>query len=317
MKNKYLKWILIACALLLLGYGTGRLYYRITDGFTTGNIRSDLPYNHAWAIASKKGEEKEKLDAILSQSFQYIGKGCQSYVFLSADGNYVLKFVKYQRFTPQAWLDIFEAVPVINTIRLQKIEKKQKKLDMLFTSWKTAYENLSTETGLVYVHLNKTKEFGKSLLIFDKMGFKHQINLDETEFLVQKKAAMLCPSIDAYMKENHEQKAVALIDNLLALILFEYARGLADNDHALMQNTGVLEGKPIHIDVGQFVKNEEVKKSEVSKQELYSKTFKFRKWLEKRYPSLASHLEKRLIEVIGSDYYTLKPQVKNHAWSEN
>ena len=195
-----------------------------------------------------------------------------------------MKFVKYQRFRPQAWLDYFESIPLINRYRLGKIEKKQKKLDMLFTSWKVAYDHLKPETGLVYVHLNKSNDLQQALTIHDKMGFEHKLNMDDMEFLLQKRANMLCSTINNFMQNDQTAEAKELIDNLLNMILSEYSRGLADNDHALMQNTGAIGTMPVHIDVGQFVINPEISNPDVYKQELFSKTFKFRTWLAKHHP---------------------------------
>jgi hypothetical protein len=186
---------------------------------------------------------------------------------------------------------------------------------MLFESWKVAFEKLPEESGLIYVHLNKSQDLNKTIVIVDKMGFEHLVNMDQMEFLLQKKALMLCESIKQLMNHNDLNGAKQLLTDLLDMILSEYSRGLADNDHALMQNTGVFQGKPFHIDVGQFVYNEEVKKPEVYKQELFSKTFKFRKWLQKHYPELAEFLNEKLLKIIGEDFYILQPQVKNHAWS--
>ena len=59
------------------------------------------------------------------------------------------------------------------------------------------------------------------------------------------------------------------------MLVSEYRRGFADNDHATVQNTGVLDGRPIHIDVGQFVRNERVKEPRLFHQELFNKTWKF------------------------------------------
>lgn len=314
--TKYLKplfWILLLIAAI---YGAGRLYFRITDGFTVGNIKSELAYNPNWKTHSLSAQENAFIKNILSQKFTYLGKGCQSYVFLSEDGQYVLKFVKYQRFTPQRWLDYFAFLPFMDRYRLGKIEKKKKKLDMLFTSWKTAYDFLQPETGLIYVHLNKTPDIDQTLVIYDKMGFEHHLEMKNMEFLIQKKATMLCKAIDNLAAAQDIEGAKNLIDLLLSTILFEYERGFADNDHALMQNTGVLNGVPVHIDAGQFVRNEDVKRPEIYKQELFSKTFKFRKWLQKNHPELAVFLEDRLVAIIGEGFYAMKPQVKNHAWSE-
>lgn len=314
--KKFLKILVVAILLILTIYGIGRVYYAVTAGFTISNITSELPYNDKWTIKPLSVTEKDQLKQILSQNFRYLGKGCQSYVFASEDGNYVLKFVKYQRFRPQAWLDYFAGIPMINSYRLAKIEKKQKKLDMLFTSWKIAYEYLKKETGIIYVHFNKSNDLQQKLTIYDKMGLEHKLNIDEMEFLLQKRADMLCPTVTRLVQGGQIKEAKNLIDSLLQMILSEYNRGLADNDHALMQNTGVIDKNPVHIDVGQFVIKPEISNPDVYKQELFSKTFKFRKWLGKHHPEIGEYLNEKLLEIIGTKYHTLVPQLKNpHAWS--
>lgn len=314
--KKYFKIFLVISLLVFVIYSSGRLYYAITAGFTISNITSDFAYNEKWDMLSLSNLEKERVNQILAQKFSYLGKGCQSYVFLSEDGEYVLKFVKYQRFRPQAWLDYFQFIPIVNDYRLAKIEKKRKKLDMLFGSWKIAFENLKHETGLIYVHINKSKDLQQNLIIYDKLGIEYELNLDDMEFLLQKRANMLCSTMNHFIQRGQLGEAKELIDNLLSMILSEYSRGLADNDHALMQNTGAIGNMPVHIDVGQFVIKPEISNPAVYKQELFSKTFKFRMWLEKHSPELAAYLNKKLFEIIGPEFHTLVPQLKNpHVWS--
>lgn len=314
--KKYFKALFVLSLSILMIYGAGRLYYAVTAGFAVSNITSEFAYNEKWALAPLSLSEKTDLKTILSQNFHYLGKGCQSYVFGSEDGKYVLKFVKYQRFRPQAWLDYFASIPIINRYRLAKIEKKEKKLNMLFESWKVAYENLKEETGLVYVHLNKSEDLQISLTIYDKMGFEHKLEMDQMEFLLQKRADMLCPTVSRFVEAGETGKAKELIDNLIAMILSEYSRGLADNDHALMQNTGALDTTPVHIDVGQFVFKPEISNPSVYKQELFSKTYKFHHWLKRHHPELANYLNEKLVNIIGPEFHTLVPQLKNpHAWS--
>lgn len=314
--KKYLKRILYLSAICVLLYGTGRLYYFVTDGFTIGNITSELPYHPEWEITPLSADEKRELDTVLAQPFTYLGKGCQSYVFLSQDGNFVLKFVKYQRFTPQRWLDHFAFIPLVDSYRLKKINKKTMKLNMLFDSWKIAYEELRPETGLLYVHLNKTKDLQKQVVIYDKMGFKHILQMDQMEFLVQRKADMLCSTVNSLMAQGKKEESKQLILGIINLVLSEYSRGLADNDHALMQNTGVSNEHPVHIDVGSFVRNEAMKDPANYKIELFSKTFKFHRWLNKHHPELGAFLEEKLLTLIGPEIYTMEPRLKNHAWSE-
>lgn len=274
-----------------------------------GNIESDTPYQKKWQTHTLAHEEKQQIAAILDQSFAYLGKGCQAYVFESADEQYVIKFFKHQRFRPQAWIDWLTFIPPVKDYQLQKAEEKKEKLDKVLTSWKIAFEELKAETGVVYVHLNKSDEWQKAVAIRDKLGLHHDVDIDQTEFLLQRKAVMLCPSIDQLVKEERGAEAELLLDRLLVMLLSEYSRGYADNDHALMQNTGVLDGFPVHIDIGQFIYNDVVKAPKVYKQELYDKTYKFHKWLQDRHPALADHLEARLVAIIGPDYFYSAPYV--------
>jgi len=292
--NKNVKRLIILLVAIAAIYGSGRLYYKVTAGFVESNIKYDLPYNPKWELTALDSEEQKELNRILSQDYHYLGKGCQSYVFNSQDDQYVIKFFKYQRFRPQAWLDYFAFIPAVDDYRLRKIEKKKCKLENVFSSWKLAYEDLKTETGVVFVQLNKREGSNPNFVIYDKMGLKHTLNLNELEFMVQKKAKMLCPSLLKCKEDGNFGEAQEIINKLFAMILSEYERGYADNDHALMQNTGVYEGKPIHIDVGQFVKNPIVTDAKVYQQELFNKTFKFRIWLKKHYPELAEFTEKKL-----------------------
>ena len=303
------KKLLLLIVIILLSYAGGRAYYAITGGFTIGNISSDFPYNPRWDTHPLSAEEKQEIKTALDQDFSYLGRGCQSYVFASADGKYVIKFFKYQRFRTQAWIDLFTFIPSVEKYQAAKKVEKEKKLEKVFVSWKIAYEHLKDETGIVYVHLNKSNDWNQSILIKDKMGLEHKINLGDKEFLLQHRAVMLCTAIDELMAEGNEKQAEQLIDRLLAMLLMEYNLGYADNDHALMQNTGVLNGFPIHIDVGQFIQNDSVKAPKVYKQEIYDKTYNFHLWLKEYYPQLAEHLKSKLVAIVGPDYFYTAPYV--------
>ncbi len=304
----YKKFILFTLAIAAI-YGVGRLYYRVTDGFLEENIHYSLPYDARWESPLLSSERKNEIEAILTQKFYYLGKGCQSYVFRSEDDKYVIKFFKYQRFKPQTLLNIFAFIPAVDTYRQQKQEIKKKKLDYLFSSWKMAYDELQPETGVVYVNLNKSEEWNHSLIVYDKVGLKHELQLNSLEFMIQKKAKMLCPELLELKKNQDFSTAKKLVDNLLGMLLSEYERGYADNDHALMQNTGVYDNKPIHIDVGQFVQNSIAKDPKVYQQELFNKMWKFRLWLGRHYPELADYTEQSLRKSIGPVFETLTPQL--------
>lgn len=163
---------------------------------------------------------------------------------------------------------------------------------------------------LVAVHLNKSKHLQKQVIIYDKIGRKHLVDLDQMEFCIQRRARLICEALLEYKEKGRFNEAKMLIHHLMELILSEYSRGLADNDHALMQNTGVVQGKPVHIDIGQFVFNEDVKKPEVFYQELFTKTYKFKLWLKDYYPELADYLEGELSQIIGPNYSLMQPKFR-------
>ncbi len=302
-------WLFFACAIL---YGMSRLYYQSTGGFSIQNIQSDYTYDPSWETRPLKDSEKQLIDSILSQKFTYLGKGCQSYVFSSDDGDYVIKFFKYQRMRPPRWVEYFTFIPPVKNYYLKKVEKKRIKREGVYDSWRIAFDYLSDETGITYVHLNSTDDLQRLFSMVDKAGYEHQIWIDDYEFMIQKRAKMLCDEIDELMVEGYIDQAQEMLASLVDTILDEYHRGFADNDHALMQNTGVFKGKPIHIDVGQFVSEEIVKDPSFHMQELYTKTYKFRLWLREMYPELCDNFEEYLEEVIGEDFQTMQPLWRDH-----
>lgn len=312
MIKKYFKWLLILTVLCASFYGAGRLYYKVTGGFRMGNIVSGLIHDPLLETRKLTPNEKRNVDELLSQKFTYLGKGCQSYVFLSEDGKHVLKFFKYQRFRLQPWVNFFAFIPAVGEYRQKKLEKKNNKLQGFYRSWKIAFNDLQPETGLVYVHLNKSDNLHKTIVFYDKMGFERTVEADKVEFLLQRKAKMLCPYIKDIMESGNTKEAKALLSKIIALVLWENQRGFGDNDHALMQNTGVLDGYPIHIDVGQFIQDDRYKDPQVARQELFSKTYKFLRWLKKHYPDLGQYFEVELRAVIGDQYDHLKPFFKRH-----
>lgn len=308
--TKFLKITFIFCCAAALIFGLGRLYFALTDGFMEKNVLSARSYDPRWDIDPLNPEEAEQVKQILDQKFTYLGKGCQSYVFMSADQRYVIKFFKYQRFRPQLWLHYLTFLPGMEVYLQKKIDFKQQKLERLYQSWKLAYDHLKKETGIVYVHLNKTHMLNTKTHFIDKLGLPHEFDMDSMEFLIQKTVKMICPAINELMQQKEEKKVKQLLVSLVDMILSEYHRGLADKDHALMQNTGFDQAwNPIHVDVGLFASDEKVKNPPIYKHELFSKTYKFRIWLKKKHPEIERFLTQHLLTLIGPEMRTMIPKL--------
>jgi hypothetical protein len=307
--QKFARTLINLMLIAMLLYAGGRLYFQLTGGFSTENI-TGMPDTGAFSVQSIDGEQQKQIAEILSQPFYYLGKGCQSYVFESKDHRYVIKFLKLQRFRPHWTLETVSFIPQMEKLREKKAIEKTDKLIDLLSSWKIAYEDIPEETGVIYMHLPHQSMPAQKLKIIDKAGITRELDSSSVAFLLQRKAEMLCPFIKRKMGEGNQLAAKKALSSLVSRLVDEYHRGFGDNDHALMQNTGVFDGSPVHIDVGQFTREERFKDPLVYREELFSKTYKFRIWLSKHYPELERHLYQELLSVIGPEIDQLKPKLK-------
>jgi hypothetical protein len=292
-------------------YAGKRIFYYFTDGFSPSHIVSDFPFRPDWETRPLSHSERDEVKQAFNQPYHYLGKGCQSYVFLSEDQRYVIKFFKYQNYCLKPWLVYLPSLPAIVKYRIQKQEQKQQVIDRFFTSWKLAFEHLKDETGLMYIHLNKTSHLNQHLLIYDKLGYFHHLNLDQLEFCVQRRAEMLQVVLLRYKQEGELEKGKELIAKLLELQLSQYSRGFADTDPALLQNTGIIDGRLMQIDVGLLTYDEKLKEPTYYHQELFNRTYKLQKWLNRVYPELGIFLQEQLQTIIGPDFYEMKPIFRN------
>lgn len=309
-KRLFFRYAINLCLIGIAFWGGARLYFELTDGFSIANIRSNGTDDVYVQLPALNQEERLRIEAIFKQPFRYFGKGCQSYAFVSNDGHYVLKFLKYKHFHRDPWVRWLTFIPPVEQYQRHKMAQKKEKLEKLLGSWKIAYEQMPQETGVIYVHLKNSQQLQQEAVIIDKLGIAHPLNVNQYEFLLQKRANLLCPTLNQMMADRREQEAKELIDKLLAMLVSEHQLGVIDHDYALMQNTGVLEGCPLHIDVGQFECDEQLKEPEMAVQQLFDQTYKFRLWLQKYYPELRRHLDERLYQFMGDALYQLTPRPK-------
>lgn len=291
--------IIYAIFAVSLMWGIGRAYFMVTDGFREANIQSELKPSEARA---NRGDEKAARQ-ILKQPFRYLAKGCQSYCFLSEDGQYVLKFFKYQRYQMSPFLEALRFIPKVDAYVEKRQAHKLEKLEFFMQAWIIANDYLREESGLVYVHLSKSDHLKQPIVFFDKMGFRHELEADNLEFLIQRRAEPLQKVLVAAPTEE----SIALIDRLIDMLVHEYSMGLGDHDPALLQNTGVYNGKPFHIDVGQFYFNPQFKESKGFYQDLFNRTYEMREWLKRMKPEVERALTQKLKGLMGDDFEKMKP----------
>ncbi len=164
----------------------------------------------------------------LQQKFYLRDQGGQSYVFVSADENYVLKFFKDM---PRPWLALAS---------YQK--KKLGKLKRTLNGYQLAFNHLREDTGLLSLHLSPTASPLLTTLV-DRLGIEHAIDLSSTYFVLQRKAAPL-PDFSA-----------ATVSQISRLVKKRASAHIADHDPRLQANLGWIDNRPIFIDPGRFVED--------------------------------------------------------------
>lgn len=269
-----------------------RFSYKQTDGFAREKICSHLTYHPEWETAPLSPSDKETVLKVLDQSFTYLGKGAQSYVFESQDKKYVIKFFRHSHMRPPIWVlsPIFPSF--LKPYKEKKIAYGQGKVSRDFGSYKIAYEEMREETGLIYLHLNKTKDLKKKTTIYDKIGIAHQLDLDDMEFLLQKKAELIYPTLQILIDCGNLEQAKNSLSDLINLISLRCDKGIFDKDPDLNTNFGFSEGRAIQIDVGRF-RNEEYT-AEEKRDELLRITDHLKQWLDGNSIELSAFLQNNI-----------------------
>jgi len=245
-------------------------FKRYTCGFKLGKMQIQIPHRGDWEVQ----QNSEVLSQILSQPFSYLDRGAQCYVFESADGQYVIKLFRYDR----TWKE-----------HSKKISKElKKKIEKLFRACVLAYSRAPEETGIVFLHLNLTKNTLPRLTARGPTGNTFTLNLDNYRFAVQKKVK---PFKEVFLKAYERQDKEAIkshIDAYLDLIHARAKKGIRNSDPAISRNIGFLEGKAYELDFGNYSENTSTSAWEVARY-----TQRLRTWLLDYAPEWVSYLDAR------------------------
>ncbi|MEX0962281.1 MAG: hypothetical protein WDZ28_05450 [Simkaniaceae bacterium] len=262
-----MKRLIILFLSLSLLYCIERFCHEKTDGFAIENIASG-------AKVKSQASLPPFLEPLLNQPFFYLDSGAQSYVFISQDQEFVLKFFKNQHLRIPPWIDALPLFGPLGKYQRAKREKKSAIKQQLIESIDIADKYLKEETGLIYTHLQKTQGLNKKLTIYDKINICHKLDLDQYEFYIQKKAELAY----SYLAKTRDSK---VLYKLLKLIKSRYEKNIFDKDPDFATNFGFIYDTPIQIDLGRFSIMAPPLSSLFLKEEMIRITRPFKKWLEK------------------------------------
>jgi hypothetical protein len=268
-----MRWVVLILSL----YALSRFCHHQTAGFSMAKIKDNtFPMDITSEEITLKGE------------FRYLGRGLQSFSFVSEDGEVVLKIFNNRYQQKLFW---YRFLPFTE----QKKVVAESKLKRNFNSYKIAYEELQKETGILYFHPKETHHLHQTITLVDKLGIKHPLDLDTTSFIVQKKATLFYPYLDALMEKNDLFKAKEAISAFVTLLKSRLQKGIGDNDALVRTNFGFVNDVPIHVDVGPFYRKDSLKTD--YKKELIESTLNLKHWLEAHHPPLATHFDEIIKEI--------------------
>jgi len=268
--------------------------------FVLANIVNKLDHNPDWEVKMSQ-DRISFINVITQQPFRWLAKGFQAYAFESQDGEYVLKFFQQTRLAPRAFADKPVEYLFSKSYR-DKLKFLQEHRREIFTSSKISFEDIPEETGILFVHLNKTTNLLRGIRLTDCLGQSYKIKPDQTSFLVQRKAQYVLPTIEKLMKSGETEMAEARIVQLFELLLSLAKKQIVDGDYALIRNNniGFVKDRAIYIDTGHLAKvpNLDVKKQmrhefDVRMKPLYD-------WLTVKYPELAQFYDMKKNELLQS-----------------
>lgn len=243
MKRKFF-YLLAGCSLVIGSY----YLYRWGDRqFRYENIALDASFFPALPEMPPSSETL----SILNQPFYYLDSGKQSFAFVSEDGRYVLKFFDRSRF--RQWRNQARA---------------RVKMEQAVNGYITADVYDRDHVGLLYMHRTSQENHLPSVVITDRFGLHHQIDLNRVPFVLQKKAVPTRIVIATFLDRRDCSAARKAFASLKAMYVDEHQRGIYDLDRNLMHNTGFVGEVPMRIDAGRLTIDERLKDPVASRNEL-------------------------------------------------
>ena len=283
-------------AYLTYEYGA-RKAMNATDAFFLAKVQSTLPFNPEYNLEPLPEKDQEEVTCALTQNYTYLGHGGQCFAFVSEDNRYVLKLLNHSK-RRHSFYSSWPFLPGCLQKRIsKKTQRKKQKQERDFTSYLMAIRDLQEQTGIIFVHLNKTTSLHKTITITDKKGNYFTINLDHYEFLLQKKADNIHDKIQFFMDNSQQAKAQSLIDSLITSLIARSIKSIIDDDAVLYKNFGCIDDKCLFIDVGRFRKDPRIADPTIYIEDIYRITTPFTRWLKQNYPELDRYLDGRIQEL--------------------
>jgi len=260
-------------------------------GFTLKKVLSQYENDPRWEVLSPSSYEQDQLNEIFSRPFSYLESGNHCYAFVSENDQFVLKFFKQKHMRTQSFIDYFPMPAKILFYPTKKCMRRKKEREKSFNSYKIAYEHLKKETGIFYLHLNKTDHLNQMVTLIDQHGDKMIVDIDDMEFLIQRKAEVGYKHLDRLFSEGKQEEALESIVSLISIISHRIEKGFFDKDLQFFKNFGFIGNQAIEIDIGELRPNPVIKNTHAMREELSEISKQLISWVESHHPEYKSEVE--------------------------
>jgi hypothetical protein len=274
--------------LLLIGLllGVGKAWHLTKDGFQFRRALFPL-------IAQDAPANSDEIAPFLRQSFYYIGRGHQFYAFESADGKYVLKLPRYDRYCLPLWRRAL-SLPWFLT-REEVHRDLTHRLHFLKNSLNLALSELKEETALIGVYFTQRNDSLPPVTLFDRWGRRYLFQPDRYGFVLQKKEPLLIPAWHTALANGQAEEAKRIFDSFLDFIAARARKGISNKDPSFIRNYAFDGQRAIQIDTGSFYYEKE------SWVDSMNQTLgPFRLWLEEAHPDWITYLDHQ-VQTIQTD----------------
>ncbi len=281
MRKELILFLLVGALL-----GVGKVWHLTKDGFQFR--RALLPLT-----TQDSPESSEEIAPLLRQSFYYIGRGHQFYAFESADGEYVLKLPRYDRYCLPLWRRAL-SLPWFLT-REEVHRDLDHRFHFLKNSLDLAVSELKEETALIGVYFTQRSGSLPPVTLFDRWGRRYLFQPDRYGFVLQKKEPLLIPAWHAAINSGQHEEAQRIFDSFLNFIAARARKGISNKDPSFIRNYSFDGQRVIQIDTGSFYR-----KNESWVNSMNQTLGPFRLWLEAAHPDWIAYLNQR-VQTIQAD----------------
>lgn len=222
--------------------------YYLTKGFLPLKIDYTAPFNPHFVIHKDSSECSDAFN----QDYFYLGKGRQCYVFESQDKKYVIKFIRYHKYRACFFWTVLDYLKLLTTSQKKTLIEKEQRYLKAMNSYYISFKELKNITQVEYIHLNRSDDIKKELTLHVNFN-KYSINLDNTAFVIQKKATQLSD----YLTQNISDKkqGFKIVDSFWDALVFKTNMKIINTDSLnIIRNSGVLNEHFIEMDIGSFIK---------------------------------------------------------------